>query len=71
MRIEEKNGKIYVDGINVIEHIGKLELETNTYVQRIDETLQLIKFYKTAEWGLKGYEILEKLEKSLKEDVKE
>lgn len=56
----------YAKQLGLVENYIDYEEELYTLKQRIDETIERIRYYKTTEWGLKGYEILDVFEEILK-----
>lgn len=42
MRVEEKNGRIFIDGIDVLKHIGTIEKENNKSLAKIKKLQKAI-----------------------------
>lgn len=72
MKIEEINGVVYIDGIDIVRHIGKIEIESNIlleknerYIEVIKKLINLIKSNTLSNRELKK-EILKELEELIK-----
>lgn len=58
MKFEVKDNKLIVDGLDVFEHIRKLENEVNLLSIKIKKLQKKIAYYKSTEWGIKSLAIL-------------
>ena len=58
MKIEVKDNKLIVDGLDVFEHIKKLENEVNLLSTKIKKLQSKLIYYKSTEWGAKSLGIL-------------
>lgn len=60
-----KNIETEEKAFKFLDYIKQLQQELTDYKERNKTLLDIIRYYKTTEWGLRGYEILDNFEEIL------
>lgn len=68
--LQQKNYNLILDSNGLINANGILQQELTKYKERCETLLDIIRYYKTTEWGLKSCEILDNFEEILKDKEK-